>query len=200
MNCCPRSLSIRLQRSGRIRTTFSKKRMPMSDDLQALQNFSGIARLFPLPNVVLFPHLVLPLHIFEPRYRQMTTDALAGDRLIAMVLLQTGWEPHYEGLPALYPIACLGRIQAEQRLPDGRFNLQVRGLTRVRILEEINDDKLYRSAKVEMLQEQPPRPEADRKRKATVFEDGRSDWAEDETHSQNDVLHLQTTAGLARGC
>ncbi len=142
----------------------------MSDDLQALQNFSGIARLFPLPNVVLFPHLVLPLHIFEPRYRQMTTDALAGDRLIAMVLLQTGWEPHYEGLPALYPIACLGRIQAEQRLPDGRFNLQVRGLTRVRILEEINDDKLYRSAKVEMLQEQPARPEVDRKLRTTLLE------------------------------
>jgi Lon protease-like protein len=144
--------------------------MPMSDDLQALQNFSGIARLFPLPNVVLFPHLVLPLHIFEPRYRQMTTDALAGDRLIAMTLLQPGWEPDYEGLPALYPIACLGRIQAEQRLPDGRFNLQVRGLTRVRILEEINDDKLYRSAKVEMLQEQPARSEADQKLRAKLLE------------------------------
>jgi Lon protease-like protein len=144
--------------------------MPMSDDLQALQSFSGIARLFPLPNVVLFPHLVLPLHIFEPRYRQMTTDALAGDRLIAMALLQPGWEPDYEGLPALYPIACLGRIQAEQRLPDGRFNLQVRGLTRVRILEEINDDKLYRSAKVEMLQEQPARSEADQKLRAKLLE------------------------------
>jgi Lon protease-like protein len=135
----------------------------MSDDLQALQNFNGIARLFPLPNVVLFPHLVLPLHIFEPRYRQMTNDALAGDRLIAMALLQPGWESDYEGLPEIYPIACLGKIQTEQRLPDGRFDLQLRGLTRVRIVEEVTDGKLYRRAKVEMLQEQPAKPEVDRK-------------------------------------
>src|SRR5215471_4819338 len=107
----------------------------MSDDVKALQNFSGIARLFPLPNVVLFPHLVLPLHIFEPRYRQMTTDALAGDRLLAMTLLKPGWESDYEGMPEIYPIACLGRIQAEKRLPDGRLNLQLRGLTRIRIVE-----------------------------------------------------------------
>jgi uncharacterized protein len=125
----------------------------MSDDLQALQGFSGIARLFPLPNVVLFPQMVLPLHIFEPRYRQMTSDALAGDRLIAMTLLQQGWESDYEGRPAVYPIVCLGRIIDDQRLPDGRFNLHLRGLSRARIVDEIDSDKLYRTAKVELLPE-----------------------------------------------
>jgi Lon protease-like protein len=144
--------------------------MPMSDDLQALQNFSGIARLFPLPNVVLFPHLVLPLHIFEPRYRQMTTDALAGDRLVALAHLQPGWESDYEGLPEVHPIACLGRIQTEQRLPDGRFNLQLRGLTRIRIVQEIDSGKLYRSAQVEMLQEQRARPEVDQKLRSKLLE------------------------------
>ena len=64
----------------------------MNDDAQALSKCAGMARLFPLPNMVLFPHVVQPLHVFEPRYRQMTADALAGDRLIAVTLLQPGWE------------------------------------------------------------------------------------------------------------
>jgi uncharacterized protein len=135
----------------------------MSDDLKALQSFSGIARLFPLPNVVLFPHMVLPLHIFEPRYRQMTGDALAGDQLVAMTFLQPGWESDYEGRPALHPIACLGRILDHQRLPDGRFNLHLRGLSRVRIVEEIDSDRLYRSAKVELLQEREASASAESK-------------------------------------
>src|SRR5947199_7503065 len=88
----------------------------------------GVIRLFPLPNLVLFPGAMQPLHIFEPRYRQMTADALAGDRLIAMALPQPGWEPHYLGKPALHPVACLGRILAEQELADGRYNILLRGL------------------------------------------------------------------------
>ena len=63
----------------------------MSADHPPLSDFAGTARLFPLPNLVLFPHVMQPLHIFEPRYRQMTADALAGDRLIAVVLLKPGW-------------------------------------------------------------------------------------------------------------
>jgi Lon protease-like protein len=126
----------------------------MSDDLTALGSFDGIARLFPLPNVVLFPQVMLPLHIFEPRYRQLTADALAGDRLIGMVLLRPGWESDYEGRPALYETACLGRILAEQRLDDGRFNILLRGISRVRLIAELEHDKLYRSARVELLRDQ----------------------------------------------
>ena len=131
----------------------------MTDDLAALSNFNGTARLFPLPNLVLFPYVVQPLHIFEPRYRQMTRDALAGDRLVAMVLLRPGWEADYQGRPPLHPVACLGRILAEERLDDGRYNLLLRGLRRVRLVEEIPSGALYRSAHVELLAEQPPADE-----------------------------------------
>jgi Lon protease-like protein len=123
----------------------------MNEDLAALANFSGIARLFPLPNLVLFPAVMQPLHIFEPRYRQMTADALADDRLIALVLLQPGWEADYEGRPAIHAVACLGRIVADQKLADGRYNLLLRGLSRVRVRQEIDQGKLYRCAAVELL-------------------------------------------------
>src|SRR5256885_9707642 len=105
----------------------------MNDDQFALGQFTGAARLFPLPNLVLFPQVVQPLHVFEQRYRQMTADALAGDRLIAMALLRPGWEADYDGRPAIHPVACLGRVVADQRLDDGRYNLLLRGLARVRV-------------------------------------------------------------------
>jgi Lon protease-like protein len=127
----------------------------MDHDFPGLENFSGIARLFPLPNVVLFPFIMQALHIFEPRYRQMTADALAGDRLITMALLRPGWEADYKGRPAVYPVACIGRIVAHQRLDDGRYNLQLRGVSRVRLIQEIETDKLYRSARVEVLSDIP---------------------------------------------
>ena len=69
---------------------------------------SDLLPLFPLPNVVLFPNVFLPLHVFEPRYREMVADALAGDRMIGVVLLRPGWQPAYEGRPAVYPIGCSG--------------------------------------------------------------------------------------------
>lgn len=132
----------------------------MQDDSAALEHFSGTVRLFPLPNVVLFPQVVQPLHIFEPRYRQLTVDALADDRLIAPVLLRPGWDADYDGRPAVQPVLCVGRIVAEQRLPDGRFNLLLRGVSRARIVEELPSDKLYRSARVE-LQAEGALPPAD---------------------------------------
>jgi len=79
----------------------------MSEAFSSLTDYMGTARLFPLPNLVLFPQVMQPLHIFEPRYRQMTADALAGDRFLALALLKPGWEPSYSGNPDIYPIACL---------------------------------------------------------------------------------------------
>ena len=127
----------------------------MSDELFSPEQFSGTVRLFPLPNLVLFPHVLQPLHIFEPRYRQMTADALADDRLVALALLRPGWQNDYEGRPPLYPVACLGKIVADQALDDGRYNLLLRGLSRVRIDHEVPTGKLYRSAGVELLADGP---------------------------------------------
>src|SRR5947209_4114241 len=83
--------------------------------------------LFPLPNVVLFPRAVLPLHIFEERYRAMMADALAGDRQVAMALLKPGWEKNYYARPAIEPVVCLGRILSHERLPDGCYNFLLQG-------------------------------------------------------------------------
>src|SRR5471030_1962655 len=116
---------------------------------------SDLLPLFPLPNVVLFPNVFLPLHIFEPRYREMVADALASDRMIGMVLLRQGWDRDYEGRPPIYPIGCSGVLTHAERLPDGRYNLVLRGIERFRILEE--DHALsYRRAVVEPLREPPP--------------------------------------------
>src|SRR3977135_4083932 len=104
---------------------------------------SDLLPLFPLPNVVLFPNVFLPLHIFEPRYREMVADALTSDRMIGMVLLRPGWEGDYEGRPPVYPVACSGVITHVERLPDGRYNIVLRGLERVRIIEE-DGSRTYR--------------------------------------------------------
>lgn len=103
------------------------------DLLFSAEDFSGTVRLFPLPGTVLFPHVMQPLHIFEPRYCEMLRDALAGDRLIAIAGLEPGWEPHYEGRPPVYPIACLAKITSHQAQPDDRHNVLLLGVRRVRI-------------------------------------------------------------------
>jgi len=108
--------------------------------------------IFPLPNVVLFPNVVLPLHVFEPRYRAMLADALAGDRIIGMTLLQPGYEASYEGRPAVYPIGCAGVITHAERLPDGRSNVVLQGIEKFRIVDE-DSSREYRLAHIEPLPE-----------------------------------------------
>jgi uncharacterized protein len=108
--------------------------------------------LFPLGEVVLFPKVALPLHIFEPRYRKMAGDALAGDRIIGMTLFQAGFEAEYEGRPAVFPLGCAGRIEQSELLPDGRYNLLLRGESRFRILEERTDEP-YRLGVIEELED-----------------------------------------------
>ena len=112
-------------------------------------------KLFPLPGVVLFPRAVLPLHIFEHRYRKMTADALHGDRHIAMALLQPGWEKSYYGRPALDPIVCVGRILSHEMLPDGKYNFLLQGVLRARIVREVEAGEPYRVAEVQRLEEVP---------------------------------------------
>jgi len=106
--------------------------------------------LFPLPNVVLFPDVCLPLHIFEPRYRQMLAAALNGDRLIGMALLKAAREGEHEGQPPVYDIGCAGLITHAAQLDDGRSNIMLHGIQRFRIVNE-NHDLPYRRARVEAL-------------------------------------------------
>ena len=110
--------------------------------------FPSSLPIFPLPTVVLFPNVFLPLHIFEPRYRQMTADALAGDRLIGMVLLRPGNDADYDGRPPVYRIGCTGLITHAEKLDDRRFNLVLRGIEKFTILGEEDPaiGQLYRRA------------------------------------------------------
>ncbi|MFB3785922.1 MAG: LON peptidase substrate-binding domain-containing protein [bacterium] len=117
-----------------------------------LKHFSGKVPLFPLPHVVHFPHTILPLHIFEKRYRVMIKDVLEGERLIGMAVLQPGWEENYEGNPNIYPVACLGRVIKTEPLPNGRSNILLLGLKRVRI-QEIVTPFPYRTARVEIVED-----------------------------------------------
>lgn len=108
--------------------------------------------IFPLPNVVLFPNVFLPLHVFEPRYREMVRDALDGDRIIGMVLLRPGWEGQYDGRPPVYPVGCAGVITNSERLDDGRYNIVLRGMEKFRIAGE-DTSRSYRIASVQSLPE-----------------------------------------------
>jgi Lon protease-like protein len=126
----------------------------MDDDCD-LQSFSGRCRLFPLPRVVLFPHAILPLHIFEPRYKQMTEDALADDRLVTIVQLRSSGSPPGQslGAPPIEVVGCLGQIVQHERLADGRFNFLLLGRRRVRFRHEILSDRLYRIAEADVLED-----------------------------------------------
>jgi Lon protease-like protein len=103
--------------------------------------------LFPLPNIVFFPHTRLPLHVFEPRYRQMVSDCLETDQRFGIVLLRPGWESDYFGAPPVFPYGTLGTIETAVPIEDGRYNIVVRGDVRFRIIDEVSRVP-YRTARV----------------------------------------------------
>ena len=107
-----------------------------------------IIPIFPLPNVVLFPQVMLPLHIFEPRYRRMVREAeTQTPPLIGMTLLRGNWQEQYEGTPDIFPVGCVGEMVRVHPLPDGRFNIMLQGLREFQVLEE-TITKSYREARV----------------------------------------------------
>lgn len=133
--------------------------MSISDQLSFdPEQFSGRVRLFPLPDLVLFPHVMQPLHVFEPRYVELLEEALITDRLLAMAVLAPGWEGDYEGRPPLAPVACLGRVATFQQGEGSRFNILLIGIKRVRIVRELPPVKLFREAEVEVLDDRPLEP------------------------------------------
>jgi Lon protease-like protein len=111
--------------------------------------------IFPLPNAVLFPNVFMPLHIFEARYRTMVSEALAGDRIIGMVLLKAGFEAEYNGRPPIFPVGCAGVITHSEPLQDGRFNIVLKGIEKFRVTDE-DRSRPYRLATIDPIPEQVP--------------------------------------------
>ncbi|KAB2835285.1 MAG: hypothetical protein F9K51_00470, partial [Candidatus Dadabacteria bacterium] len=97
-------------------------------DVCNLKSFSGTVPLFPLSTVVFFPNTLLPLHVFEPRYKQMVKDVSTSERIIGMALLKPGWESNYYGNPEVYDVVGMGRIVSSETFEDGRINIVLYGL------------------------------------------------------------------------
>lgn len=107
--------------------------------------------IFPLPNCVLLPGGLMPLHVFEPRYRELTRDCLAGHQLMAIARLRPGYEAAYYGRPPVYERCGIGRIICSDELPDGRFALLLRGVARAEIARELPADRAYRRVEARVL-------------------------------------------------
>jgi Lon protease-like protein len=124
----------------------------MGDFCPANSSDLAAVPLFPLPNVVLFPRAVLPLHIFEERYKAMTADVLDGRRQIAMAMLRPGWEKCYYARPPIEPVVCVGTILSHEKLPDGTYNFLLQGHMRAQIVRELDrQDVPYRLAELRPL-------------------------------------------------
>jgi len=111
-----------------------------------------IVPLFPLPNVVLFPKTPVPLYIFEERYRTMVREAIAGNGELVIALLRAGSESNYSSVSAVHDVACLGKIETYEELEDGKFNIVVVGIHRVRFVREVQHSP-YRLVEVEKMEE-----------------------------------------------
>jgi Lon protease-like protein len=124
----------------------------MSEETSIQVNFGRAIPLFPLDAVTLLPQQLLPLHIFEERYRQMIEHALDGAGQIAMAIFEgEQWKQDYQGRPAIRPAVCVGQIVQHEKLFDGRYNLLIEGVCRARIVEEVapEEGRLYRMAVLE---------------------------------------------------
>jgi Lon protease-like protein len=108
-----------------------------------------VVAVFPLPEVVLFPRTIVPLHIFEPRYREMMADVLVGDGKLAIALLKPGYQPLYHTRRApIHPVVGVGSVLESEQVEDGNYNLLLRGVGRARIVEELGTHA-YRRARIE---------------------------------------------------
>ena len=125
---------------------------PTPDPAAGVRTLPQTIPIFPLPDASLFPSVSRPFNIFEPRYRAMVADALKGDHIIGMVMLRPGYESDYDGRPPIYQVGCAGIITDAVELPDGRYNIVLRGLVKFRVASE-DQSRAYRLARVDELPE-----------------------------------------------
>jgi uncharacterized protein len=125
--------------------------LPTSQDLSRLP-------IFPLPQATLFPGALLPLHVFEPRYRELARDVLADNQLLGIARLKPGFEANYEGRPPVFEVCGVGRVIEHKERPDGRYDLTLAGIARVRIIAEHPPDRSYRAVRAELLRDAPAQP------------------------------------------
>lgn len=145
------------------------------------------APLFPLPNVLLYPSAILPIHVFETRYVHLVEDLLArGEDRLVLGLLRDGWEDDYFGSPPVHPVAGLAQVLHFGEKLDGRYNILVQGIGRVQILRQTGRGVPYRLVEVEPLAErEPPPPQAEALRRA--LRDGLIDFADGSLMVQADA-------------
>jgi Lon protease-like protein len=131
-------------------------KLPDPREMTFPDDFAGRVRLFPLPNFVLFPGIAKGLHLFERRYCAMLEEAMASDRLIAMALLQPGWERDYPQCPAIHPTVCIGQVVQHAVTAGKTHNILLHGLRRAEVLEETITPQGFRNARVELIEDQLP--------------------------------------------
>lgn len=117
-------------------------------------DFNGVVRLFPLPDLVMFPGNALPLHIFESRYVEMLEDALQHDQLITMATLLPGHDHDYHSRPPIAPVVCISEVTTHRRTDEGTYNLMIVGLQRARVANEVEPVRSFRRASVELFDDQ----------------------------------------------
>ncbi len=122
-------------------------------EFQIPESFDGSVRLFPLPNMVLFPGVVQALNLFEPRYRQLMADVMADDQLITMALVKPDNENLSMPVPEIFETVCVGKVMTHAKLENGTYNVLLAGVSRAIIVDELASDTPYRQAKVELLTE-----------------------------------------------
>lgn len=163
------------------------------------EDFDGTVRLFPLPNLVLFPHVIQALHIFEPRYCEMLSESLESDHLITMALLNSGWEPHYHNKPKLADVVCIGRIISHTPTDDGCHNILLAGIQRARIVEELVVTTRFRQARVELIPDIPlVHPERESEYRSALLKVFRALIPHDAANSKtfSDLLTHQLPLGM----
>ena len=157
------------------------------------KDFAGEVRIFPLPNVVVFPSSVNPLRVFESRYREMFEDAINGDQLLAMATLLPGYESDYYSRPPLAPTICVGHITQHRRNDDGTYDFLLVGLKRAQIDHEITPVRSYRRAAVRVLEDvTSPDPE-----QAAELGGRLADWLKDTGAELESLLKLFRSGELS---